>query len=86
MLLMSPTHNLTHKHAQALLSLPCPPLFSLSPLPSSPMSALVLSDILPNLTVSSTEARLELFFLIFLKSATSQFIDNLNGLSQMSLN
>lgn len=50
------------------------------------MSALMLSDILPKLTVGSTEAGSELFFLIFLKSAASQFIENLNGLSQMSLN
>lgn len=83
---MSPTHNLTHKHSQALLSLPYLPFFSPSPLPNSPMSALMLSDILPNLTVGSTEAGSELFFLIFLKSATSQFTENLNGLSQMSLN
>lgn len=83
---MSPTHNLTHKHSQALLSLQCLPFFSLKPLLSSPMSALMLSDILHNLTVGSTEAGSELFFLIFLKSAASQFIENLNGLSQMSLN
>ena len=74
---MSPTHNLTYKHALGLLSLPCLPFFSLSPLPSSPMSALSYQ------TFYTTETGSELFFLIFLKSATSQFIENLKGLSQM---